>query len=264
MLEPEESTHRRGGVIRAYDNAVDLASEIEASDKKGHLSNLAPWSTYMMCFAGALFISKVVHSAYRPFIDTDAGKRAFNICHHILRQCSVEDNDLPGRSSRLVAQIWDIHRSRTTDLEKPPLLKVASRMFFSVVYDSLWLWREKYAGLPSNGAPPLPPPFIPNSLSLSPASAPAVQSPSMSTASGHSNAAQAITSTNHKSQAVVSYDDLNGLTHEGPPGSVSEGLNVTTNTGFDSLWDIGFLNPNELNFDLPFSGYDVAYNEPGW
>jgi hypothetical protein len=252
LLEPEETACRRAGVIRAYDNAIDLAAELQSGDNNGISIKMSPWAIYMTCWAAAIFISKVVHSSYHSYINVEAGKRAFNTCLAILRQCSVEDNDLPGRGSRLTVQLWNIYQNQTEEHQKPPTLKLASRMFYSVVYDSMWIWREKYGGLPMNGAPSLPPPFIPTSL-VSPNLPSPAQSPDRPT-------------THNKTvEDSINVADIQLPLVDLPrtQSGLSEEL-VTENEDFDSLWDIGFLNPNMMNFGLPLTDFDMATNGQAW
>lgn len=275
LLEPQESSLRRENIIRAYDNVLDLVTQMEVGDKSELPLKHASWWVYMVSIAGAIYISKVMHSSYRPYVDAERGKQTFNTCLYILRQCSVQDNDLPGRCNRLLTQIWNIHRGQASEdggggeggvevggaLQRPPGLKIASRMFFSIVYDSLWLWREKYGGQPANGAPGLPPPFIPASPSVSiSASAPPPpllpQPPSPPISAAHSTL------------------QLPGTVESPVPGMPSFMHDVdlhddcagdlAANEDFTSLWDIGFFNPNAANFGLPLSDFGVNAAENTW
>lgn len=214
----------------------------------------------MTCVAGAIYISKVVHSSYRQHLDVDRGKHAFNVCLFVLRQCCVDDNDIPGRYSKLIAQIWNIHQGQVGELQKPPTVEVASRMFYSIVYDSLWQWREKWGDKPANGAPSFPPPFIPTSPSTRSTSGPPVQPPPPS-------------NTQPKSRTdSVAQSHLVPRAMGTPPGSnlfvpdlhaTSPGdLATDVDEDFSSLWDIGFLNSNALNFNLPISDFSITPREP--
>jgi hypothetical protein len=116
--------------------------------------------TTRVCFAAAVLISKVVHSSYGQYIDAERGKQAFNTSISIFKHCCVEDNDLHGRTTKVLAQLWSIHLSLYEKTEQPPSISLKSRLFFSIAHDALWQWREVYAGEPNNGAPSLPPPVI--------------------------------------------------------------------------------------------------------
>ncbi|KAI1617379.1 hypothetical protein EDD36DRAFT_423988 [Exophiala viscosa] len=263
LLEPQESPDRRLGISRAYDNVIDLASEIEAGDRSDLPLRYSSWSTYMICVAGAVHISKVIHSAYRPYVDVDKGKHAFNVCLLVLRQCSVEDNDLPGRSSKVVSQLWSIHQAQAAVVLKSPTLKIASRMLYSIVYDGLWLWREKFGGQPANGAPSFPPPFIPTSPSTRSTSAPVppLHSPVI-TSNMHPLAGE---KTTHQSKqlpfAVGSPPDLDAFIPELNVNSLGR-LSNAVEEDFNPMWDVGFLNPSTINFNLPPSDFNMGPHEP--
>lgn len=210
--------------------------------------------------AGAVYISKVVHSSYRRYLDVDRGKHAFNTCLFVLRQCSVDDNDIPGRSSKLIAQIWNIHQGQGGELQKPPTVEVASRMLYSIVYDSLWLWREKWGDKPANGAPSYPPPFIPTSPSTRSTSGPPIQ-PSPPSTTQPKSQRNTIDQSHIMPRAVGTPPGLNVFVpdlHLNSPGDLA----TDVNEDFSSLWDIGFLNSNALNFNLPLSDYPTTPPEP--
>lgn len=217
----------------------------------------------MICAAGAVYISKVVHSAYRPYVDVDRGKHAFNVCLFVLRQCSVEDNDLPGRSSKVVSQLWSIHQAQAGDYSEPPTLKIASRMLFSIVYDGVWLWREKFGGQPANGAPSFPPPFIPSSPSTRSKLAP--QLPLHSPVTNSNTHPVSGEKTPHQPKqlplAAGSQPDLDAFIPDLNVNSQSR-LATAVDQDFNPIWDIGFINPSTINFNLPLSDFNMGPHDP--
>lgn len=263
MLEPLESSDRRSGIVRAYDNLIELVSAIESGDKDSLPVRYLPASYYMMCVVGAIFISKVVHSEYQRHVNVDQGKRAFNACLFILKQCSVDDNDLPGRCSKLVAQFWSIHQGQVGSDLRAPTLKVASRMFYSISYDAILLWRQKYAGHPANGAPSLPPPFVPASsaLSVRPSSAPPEQPPT--TSNLHSQQRNLLHDRAHQAFAFpAGSDEFNPAV--GADAATSNELMGTVTEELGSSWDIGFMNPNVMDSTLPLLDFTMAETESSW
>lgn len=260
LLEPQESPDRREGIIRAYQSVLDLIAEIEAADKNDLPLKYSSWAIYMTCVAGAIYISKVVHSSYRQYLDVDGGKHAFNICLFVLRQSSVDDNDIPGRSSKLIAQIWTIHQGQAGELQKPPTVKLASRMFYSIVYDSLWQWREKWGDKPANGAPSFPPPFIPTSPSTRSTSGPPLQAPQPANAQPRPRR-NTIDQSHLVPRAIGTPTGMNTFV---PDLHINSPDNLATEVteDFSSIWDIGFLNPNAPNFNLALSDFNMTPSEP--
>lgn len=93
-----------------------------------------------------IFTLKVLRSKYAPLVDEEEGRKAFNLSLSLVRRCSIEDNDLPGRFSKIFAQLW----AATPENCTPNGMKVTSRLGGSLLHDALWKWREKYGGQPSS------------------------------------------------------------------------------------------------------------------
>ena len=104
----------------------------------------------------AILVMKIVSSSYFQYVDVEGGRRAFNTAISLLRKCSVEDNDLKGRMSKILAQLWGVHLSDRAMRDQVPSLRIKSRFCTSMLHDSLWLWREKFGG-PGYSAAPQPP-----------------------------------------------------------------------------------------------------------
>ena len=103
----------------------------------------------------AILVMKIVGSSYSQYVDVEDGRRAFNAAISLLRKCSVEDNDLKGRMSKILAQLWSVHLSDRAMRDQVPSLRIKSRFCTSMLHDSLWLWREKFGG-PGYSAVPQP------------------------------------------------------------------------------------------------------------
>lgn len=268
LFDHQESNARRNGVIGAYDTAIRLVSEIEKGESEGNPQRYLPFWTLNLCFASAVLISKVIHSSYGKLVDNERGKSSFNTVIQIFRKCSVEDNDMTGRVTKILAQLWTIHRTAQSDSSPgPPRLELKSRLFYSIVHDSLWLWREKYGGQPYNGAPKLPPPFMsPESMSA-PASASLAPSPGISPTRSES--------VNHTIQSPIevpvylapsSADQF--IPEPGFPTGVDlsqEQLGQRNGLEADVLaWDIGLLDPSAMYFDVPFTDSNMGFGNQSW
>jgi hypothetical protein len=140
-------------------------------------------------FTATVLISKVVHSSYHPYVDADLAKRAFSTAVAMFKRCCVEDNDLHGRTTKVLAQLWSIHSRLSEENQQPPSLALKSRLFFSITHDALWQWRREYAGKPNSGAPSLPPPLLSPSVTTISAGSPssARQYPVQVETAGHLN-----------------------------------------------------------------------------
>lgn len=101
---------------------------------------------HILLTAGVIVL-KVLHSSFSTFLDISGGKRAFNLVVTLLRRASIEDNDLPGRSSKILAQLWAVHDTSISNSGQgnEPTLRLKTRSSASVMHDALWVWRDKFA-----------------------------------------------------------------------------------------------------------------------
>lgn len=117
-----------------------------------------------MMLAAGFALLKLLNSEFALVLDRDEGRRYFSRTVRAIRYMKVQDNDLPHRLAEVLAQLWKASGSgqQPTDSSSPasarrsvfnrrgsqeatedPLrLKVRSRMSMSVVFDSIWRWRE--------------------------------------------------------------------------------------------------------------------------
>jgi hypothetical protein len=160
LFDDEDSFSRREGIVKAFDTAVHFISELQCGETDSSPVRYITFVTSRTCFTAAILISKVIHSSYAQYVDTERGKQIFNTSISLFRQCCVEDNDIYGRITKVLAQLWSIHMGIAGHSQYPPRLSIKSRLFFSITQDALWQWREEYAGKPNNGAPSLPPPIM--------------------------------------------------------------------------------------------------------
>ena len=156
LLDSPASEYSKQGLIKAYNSALNVITKVEASENERNMILHAPNFYMQTCCIAAIIIMKVSNSSYSRYIDVGRGKRAFNAVISMSRRCCTEDNDLMGRMSKILAQLWNVHHSLAMEGEREPSSRIQSRSFASILHDSLWLWRERFGGQPGNGAPPLP------------------------------------------------------------------------------------------------------------
>jgi len=133
---------RKEGLIKTYTTALTLISQIAEADTTSNYMIYAPSYVYLMLVTASMLVMKIVHSTYDRYIDCEGGKRAFNSVLGLLRRTVLEDNDTSGRATKILAQLWTVHR----DHRKEPSLNVTSRLGANVLHDELWTWREKFGG----------------------------------------------------------------------------------------------------------------------
>jgi hypothetical protein len=104
---------------------------------------------YQMMVAGACTLLKLCKSFFAAHIDMDYTKSLFNRTIWAIRGVSVSSNDLPERLAEVLAQMWRMGSTQqqktsasNAEVDDTLMLKVRCRMSMSLLFDSVWRWRE--------------------------------------------------------------------------------------------------------------------------
>lgn len=124
--------------------AMNLETEI------GPVLSYTPYYVYQMMVAGGCTLLKLCKSFFAAHIDMDYTKNLFNRTIWAIRRVSVSSNDLPERLAEVLAQMWRLGgtppqgpgASRNAEVDDSLRLKVRCRMSMSLLFDSVWRWRE--------------------------------------------------------------------------------------------------------------------------
>ncbi|KAK9488321.1 hypothetical protein V1527DRAFT_457600 [Lipomyces starkeyi] len=145
------------GLTLAYQAAIEMIAFAETLDVSiipdGKYSKLLYLPTYIELdiVLAAFIIMKLQFSSLSEALDVTSGKRHFASAIAIMRKSSIKDNDFPIRVSTIMFQLWKLHSKDKLDAIRDgrpqyisPRLKLRSRMATSVLFDSIWVWRERY------------------------------------------------------------------------------------------------------------------------
>ncbi|OGE58580.1 hypothetical protein PENARI_c001G12470 [Penicillium arizonense] len=113
----------------------------------GPVLSYTPYYVYQMMVAAGCTLLKLCKSFFASHIDMDYTKHLFNRTIWAIRGVSASSNDLPERLAEVLAQMWRLggatqRSNNSTDLDDSLRLKVRCRMSMSLLYDSVWRWRE--------------------------------------------------------------------------------------------------------------------------
>ncbi|KYK56769.1 hypothetical protein DCS_03775 [Drechmeria coniospora] len=108
-----------------------------------------------MLVAATFTLLKLMRSFFCKTIDFDRGRNLFLDAVRAIRTTSVVTNDLQWRLAELMAQMWNGARldgrhqvfsedDRANQVDDSLQLKVRCRHSMSLVFDSVWRWREEY------------------------------------------------------------------------------------------------------------------------
>ena len=130
---------------------LDQAFSLSTSD--GLIIKFATNYILQMIIAAGFVLLKLLNSSFVQHIDFNRGKCLFIKTVETIREISVIPNDLPSRLAEVLVQLWragDVGRRKSKDhfpdLDHSLQLKVRCRMSMSLVFDSVWRWREELKG----------------------------------------------------------------------------------------------------------------------
>ncbi|KAL8938044.1 MAG: hypothetical protein Q9211_003395 [Gyalolechia sp. 1 TL-2023] len=104
-----------------------------------------------MIIAAGFALLKLLNSFFAARVKLAYGRELFMKTIQAIRTISVATNDLPSRLAEVLAQLWKSggsglrkEQARSDWAENSLQLKVRCRMSMSLVYDSVWRWREEF------------------------------------------------------------------------------------------------------------------------
>ncbi|KAK0747913.1 hypothetical protein B0T21DRAFT_355402 [Apiosordaria backusii] len=107
-----------------------------------------------MLVAAGFALLKLMRSFFAKQIDFERGRNLFHGAIRAIRTTSVVQNDLNWRLAELMVQIWNGARidaispsfqaNDNPEIDDSLQLKVRCRHSMSLVFDSIWHWREEY------------------------------------------------------------------------------------------------------------------------
>lgn len=135
-------------ILNLYSSAGRLIDHSLDMDRKDQtFFHHCPFYVYQMFVCAAFILLKTLKSPrFYTLVEMSDGRRMFNSSISALRKMSVSNNDLPGRLSDVLAYLWNHPNPQIICGESQDglQLKIQSRMSMSIVYDSLWLWRNQF------------------------------------------------------------------------------------------------------------------------
>ena len=159
---PATDTHREDllalymSTTKFLETALALELPTPASSVPISILSYAPFYIFQMLLACGFILLKISNSFFAAFVDMEYTKQLFNRTIYAIRGISVTNNDLPERLAEVLAQVWKTgvlsRGSRNGEPDASVQLKVRCRLSMSLVYDSVWRWREDFQ-IRSQGKP---------------------------------------------------------------------------------------------------------------
>ena len=128
-----------------------LKSAFSLSVPEGPIVKYATNYICQMIIAAGFVLLKLLNSSFVRYIDFNHGRALFIETVSTIRMISVTSRDLPNRLAEVLVQLWKASdagrkasKSFPSEQDHSLQLKVKCRMSMSLVYDSVWRWREEF------------------------------------------------------------------------------------------------------------------------
>ncbi|KAH9993282.1 hypothetical protein F4779DRAFT_608826 [Xylariaceae sp. FL0662B] len=220
------------GLWRAITVFLDLLFEVSNE----HILIYATNYIQQMLVAAGFALLKLMRSFFAKTIDFERGRTLFHKTINAIRRTSVLNNDLQWRLAELMVQMWNgarlenNHSSFNDDdasvlIDDSLQLKVRCRHSMSLVFDSIWRWREEYQAQGRGTLDALKHPTHPDSANESSASS------------------------THMDSTLLPQNNLANLTSIATTnGALTPTPNHGLNTGANSMIGIGY--GSDANYDF--------------
>ncbi|KAH7368535.1 hypothetical protein B0T11DRAFT_253861 [Plectosphaerella cucumerina] len=212
----------------------------------GHILLYATNYIQQMLVAAGFTLLKLSKTFFAQFVDSNRARDLFHKTLNAIRATSVINNDLQSRLAELMVQMWNGSRAPPKNLspgdDTAPLvddtlqLKIRCRHSMSLVFDTVWRWREEYQAqgrgtLDGGASVALKQPTNPDSANESSASSTHMDSTLVPTAQG--------------AQAAGGMLTANGALTPGATGTASNGQSAASGNGM-----ISGVNYGDTNYDF--------------
>ncbi|KAI1205380.1 uncharacterized protein F4807DRAFT_453988 [Annulohypoxylon truncatum] len=242
------------GLWRAITSFLDLLF-LESNQ---HILLYATNYIQQMLVAAGFALLKLMRSFFSKTIEFERGRTLFHKTIQAIRSTSVLDNDLQWRLAELMVQMWNgaridnknntsFHEDDNSVLIDDSLqLKVRCRHSMSLVFDSIWRWREEYQAQGRGTLDALKQPTNPDS--------------------GNESSA----SSTHMDSTLLPHNNLANLTtmatsNGGITPTASHGLNAGANSmigiGYSSDANYDFFDPQHWMLD-GLLDFNYTYAQP--
>lgn len=128
-----------------------LESALNLQSPAGNLLAFSTNYILQMIIASGFTLLKLLNSSFVAYVDLGYGRALFTQTIYAIRSISVMTNDLPSRLAEVLAQLWKSSgagsrrfQPGSDTFDSSLQLKVKCRMSMSLVFDSVWRWREEF------------------------------------------------------------------------------------------------------------------------
>ncbi|KAE9369652.1 hypothetical protein N431DRAFT_427821 [Stipitochalara longipes BDJ] len=134
--------HRKSGILKAYNSATDFIALVTSSHILFNYFSYTPIANLKYLAAALAILIQVLNSNLCTCVDYATGAASIEAGLTALQNSSIESNDVFVRASEIFSYIWRMQNDNHELKKLSPTLLIKSRLSASLLYDSLWRWRQ--------------------------------------------------------------------------------------------------------------------------
>ncbi|KAJ9610476.1 hypothetical protein H2200_005253 [Cladophialophora chaetospira] len=137
---------RSAGLVQLYALSCSMLDMLHELDVTRDLALYSTQWLHRMLVLASHSILKITRSELRSHVDLEHGERAYFKAIKFSKRRSAENNDLDSRTAIILTQLWasdSIFRKKDGTLIGDRL-RLRSRLFASVIFDTFWHWRATF------------------------------------------------------------------------------------------------------------------------
>jgi len=142
FFDSTHSEHRQSGILKAYSSATNFIALVSSSHALFNYFSYTPIPNLKYVVAALAILIQVLNSNLYTCVDYTAGAASIEAALTALRKSSIEGNDVFIRASEIFLYLWRVQQEDHDLKKQSPALLIKSRLSASLLYDSLWRWRQ--------------------------------------------------------------------------------------------------------------------------
>ncbi|KAF2461481.1 Zn(II)2Cys6 transcription factor [Lineolata rhizophorae] len=135
------------GLVSLYTSCTVVLDLINNHDEEYQLLHSAPAAIMNAVLLASHTLLRMLKGSFSQYLDFETAKSYFFLGINLSKRLSCFSNDAMDKNAELLPMIWNSPKAfHKPDGSEFTVLRIRSRLAMSAVFDSLWWWREEFAG----------------------------------------------------------------------------------------------------------------------
>jgi len=129
-----------------YEAACSVIEQMISLDRAVDLAMYCTSYIYRMMMLAAFTVLKLKKSSFSRCLNMESVKSSYFSAMALAKKVSIENNDIPAKSTQVLKQLWMSNKvfMQDNEIEGSLKLRIRSRLAMSLALDCLWWWKEEF------------------------------------------------------------------------------------------------------------------------